>query len=181
MSDDAAAAVGMLAQLPTLRGIKLGMHAYHGHEVLFESPNESEDLDEEETFPGWVQLPALAGLSAITELEVTGRARLPPDWRQLGGLRRMRVAIDWRFWPDSDDDTSSGDSSVPAVEGGTDRCFEWGSDPLTALTALTCLEASPPPGEAMQYVSPAVRATGVSWRRCVGPVAGSCSLLAPAV
>jgi hypothetical protein len=38
-------------------------------------------------------MPAVAGVKGLTELGVDGFASLPPDWRQLSSLRRLRVAI----------------------------------------------------------------------------------------
>ena len=78
-----------------------------------------------------VRPPALAGLTALTELEVVGEARLPPDWRQLRRLRRLTVKVDDGYAVDPD------------------FRFERGTAPLTALTALTCLEVGLPPQQAM--------------------------------
>ena len=102
----------MLAQLPRLRGVKLGIQAYEGTEEDYNYPN---DAGYE-----WVEPPAMAGLAALTELALVGGTSLPPDWRQLSGLQRLRV-------------------TVGAGEGDADA-FDWGSAPLTALTALTHLE-----------------------------------------
>ena len=82
----ATAAVSMLEQLPQLRGVKLGIHAYLGTE-------ESNEYDFE-YYEGWdecVGLPALAGVTALTELELVGNTSLPPNWRQLSCLQRLRM------------------------------------------------------------------------------------------
>jgi len=51
-----------------------------------------------------VQLPPLAGLSAVTELELRFFVVPPPDWQQLTSLRRLqlREEIDWASQPLTD-------------------------------------------------------------------------------
>jgi hypothetical protein len=102
----------MLEQLPRLRGIKLGIHAYMGTGMGSGYTG---------VFPS-VHLPAMLGVQALTELELAGEACLPPDWRQLSSLQRLRVVMD-------------GEEDI-----GDDWGFEWGTATLTALTALTRLE-----------------------------------------
>ena len=110
----------MLCQLPQLRGVKLGIHAYWGTEVGCIFPK-THEVD-------WVSLPALAGVTALTELELVAHTSLPPDWRQLSSLQRLRMM---------------GSREVPVDNmGGLAgwQPFQWGTAPLTALTALTRLE-----------------------------------------
>jgi hypothetical protein len=112
----------MLGQLPQLRGVKLGIHAYTGTEEGIDYP----DTDAY----AWVQLPALAGVAPLTELALVGCTCLPPDWRQLSSLRRLRMV---------DTLTESIDHNVD--QDPENLClFDWGTAPLTALTALTSLE-----------------------------------------
>ena len=101
----------MLKQLPRLQAVKLGIQAYTGTEEDCDYPN----IDSFE----WAEPPAMAGLAALTALELVGNASLPPDWRQLSALQRLRVILD---------------SSASSQD------FIWGSPPLTSLTALTRLE-----------------------------------------
>jgi hypothetical protein len=114
----------MLQQLPRLRGVKLGVHAFFGAEEDGDYPN----TDEFE----WVHLPAMAGVTALTGLELVGETSLPPDWRQLSSLQRLRMM---------------GSSGVPEDNNGD----EGGA--LTALTALTHLEihTAQLPGEKVQH------------------------------
>jgi hypothetical protein len=102
----------MLEQLPRLRGIKLGIHAYMGTGMGSGYTG---------VFPS-VHLPAMLGVQALTELELAGEACLPPDWRQLSSLQRLRLLC------------------RPCGYGGYLQLLTWGEAPLTALTALTCLE-----------------------------------------
>ena len=145
---DATSAVSMLEQLPRLRGIKLGIHAYHGHEAIFKDYLKCYDVDGDErvTFPEWVRPPALAGLSALTELELAGAASLPPDWRQLSSLQRLRVMIDLRYWPHSWPHLVN-NSGAEGRAACHQWCFKWGTAPLAALRALTRLEGNPQPGK----------------------------------
>lgn len=48
-----------------------------------------------------MQLPPLAGLSALTELQLRWVALPPPDWRQLSSLRRLGMMhpVDWAGQP----------------------------------------------------------------------------------
>ena len=79
----ASAVVSMLEQLPKLRAVKLGIHAGKGTE---EDPiHPICDRDDR------VELPVMAAVAALTELELIGAARLPPDWHQLSTLQRLRV------------------------------------------------------------------------------------------
>lgn len=57
--------------------------------------------DDDEDQPRDVQLPPLAGLTALTELQLRWLALPPPDWRQLSNLRRlgMRYSVDWEGEP----------------------------------------------------------------------------------
>ena len=111
---DATSAVSMLEQLPRLRGIKLGIHAYTGTEMTCMADSVAYGA----AYLGPTHLPALAGLSALTELELAGEACLPPDWCHLSNLQLLRVVrrpeAAWQLLP-------------------------WG-EALTALTALACLE-----------------------------------------
>ena len=112
----------MLGQLPQLRGVKLGIHAYHGTEEGIDYP----DRDTQD----WVQLPALAGVAALTELALVGCTCLPPGWRQLSSLQRLRMV-----------DTLTESIDHNADQDPEDfRLFQWGAAPLTALTAVTRLE-----------------------------------------
>jgi hypothetical protein len=138
---NAAAAMAMLQQLPQLRGIRLGIHEYEGTEADYEYPYLEGVVE-------WVSLPTMAGLAALTALELVGAASLPPDWRQLSALQRLHVSVSKEF---------------AANEHNADEedwRFEWGSGPLTALTALTSLSIDDGsdyealmPGEAVPVLS----------------------------
>ena len=108
---DASAAVSMLQQLPRLRGVKLGIQAYDGTEEDYNYPNLEDGYD-------WVLPPAMAGVAALTELDLVGCTSLPPDWRQLSALQRLKARV---------------------YENDFESDFV-GSGPLTALTALTRLQ-----------------------------------------
>ena len=68
-------------------------------------------------------MPPLGGVRVLTELELFGDTRLPPDWRQLTALQRLSVTTD-----DVD---------------GLESSFEWGCESFAALTALTHLDMFP--------------------------------------
>ena len=125
---DAAAAVSMLEQLPRLRGIRLGIHAYWKTEEDYLYP----DLDD---WHAWVGPPAMAGLGALTELALAGAASLPLDWRQLSALQRLQVTVDSEFG-----------RGVETADGDVWH-FVWGDAPLTTLTALTSLRTDGGPGD----------------------------------
>jgi hypothetical protein len=62
----------MLKQLPRLQAVKLGIQAYTGTEEDCDYPN----IDSFE----WAEPPAMAGLAALTALELVGK----PACRQTG-------------------------------------------------------------------------------------------------
>ncbi|KAL4457925.1 hypothetical protein ABPG75_012790 [Micractinium tetrahymenae] len=72
----------------------------------------------------FVCTPPLAGLP-LRVLAIQGAVGLPPDWRQLSGLRQLRVV-------------SSPECGEWADE--PEHRFSWGSEPAPGLTALTRLE-----------------------------------------
>jgi hypothetical protein len=67
--------------------------------------------------------------AALTELELVGAARLPPDWYQLSALQRLRVV-------------NGGQGSYSFAAGSRRICGsggewsenDWGTAPLAALT-----------------------------------------------
>ena len=120
LAADATAAVAMMQQLPQLRGIRLGIQAYGGTEEDYDYPYLEGVVE-------WVSPPAMAGLAALTALELVGATSLPPDWRQLSALQRLHVSVSVEFAANEHDADEE------------DWRFEWGSGPLTALTALTSL------------------------------------------
>lgn len=110
----------MLRQLHKLAGIYLGIHAHNGVE------DDSADVYDYD----WLQSPEMAGVGALTRLQLVGAVSLPPDWRQLSSLQHLEV-----FNMRAAGQLEPGAESYQAWGG-----FEWGDAPLTALTALTCLE-----------------------------------------
>ncbi|KAL4457926.1 hypothetical protein ABPG75_012791 [Micractinium tetrahymenae] len=116
-NEHAQAAVTALSQLPAHVHYAFGVHAYRGHEENYNYP----DVEE---YP-WLSLPPMAHLRGLTELCLVGLASLPLDWRQLPSLQRLTLANDSRW----------------AEEGNWDVIeFEWGTGPLTAMTALSRLD-----------------------------------------
>lgn len=111
----------MLQQLPRLLGVSLAIHAHYGTEEDYkDSKNEEYE---------WVDLPAMAGVAALTELKLVGAVSMPPDWRQLSSLQRLKMFHDF-----------SAEELQQTAEDGTVRewCgFDWSDATLTALTALT--------------------------------------------
>lgn len=108
--EDATAAVGALHQLVRLTCLTLGINCDEGSEVDYDFPGGSDNWEH------CVQLEPLAGLTALTELCLVELVELPPNFRQLSNLQPLSV--------------TQGHSS------GHDP-FNWGSQPLTGLTALT--------------------------------------------
>jgi hypothetical protein len=47
----------------------------------------------------WVCPPAMAGLAALTALELVGATSLPPNWCQLSTLQRLQVTVSADFAP----------------------------------------------------------------------------------
>lgn len=104
----------MLAGLGQLTAISLGVHGCWGSELDREFPDRAGN--EHPVWQGFAQLPPLASLTALTELTVTHRAGLPPDFRQLHQLQRLTV------------------NGAHGTDWGP---FAWGTDSLAGLTALT--------------------------------------------
>ena len=73
---DTALAAAMLQQLNRLSSIKLGISAPRGRSRPVGDPKSA--------------APPLAQLSSLTELRLHW-AQLPPDWRQISGLQRLRI------------------------------------------------------------------------------------------
>ncbi|KAL4458111.1 hypothetical protein ABPG75_012976 [Micractinium tetrahymenae] len=71
--------------------------------------------------------PPLAGLP-LRSLTIQGAVGLPPDWRQLTGLRELRVVSDPEY------------RDVFVGDDAPDACFRWGDQPAPGLTALSRLE-----------------------------------------
>ncbi len=81
----AASAAAALRSLPSLSALSLSIHACR---LTDDEPLE----DRMDDWDVWVQAPALAPLAAaLTELRLVGAVSLPPDWRQLSRLQRLRV------------------------------------------------------------------------------------------
>ncbi|PRW56217.1 Leucine-rich repeat containing [Chlorella sorokiniana] len=108
--EDAAAAVVMLQQLTQLTGLTLGIFCDAGSELDYDYPGGSDDWEH------CVQLEPLAGLTALTELCLVEVVEPPPDFSQLPNLRRLSVTA-----------------------GGYEP-FDWGSQTLAGLAALTRVE-----------------------------------------
>lgn len=114
----------MLQQLPELTEAALAIHSYWG----------TEDTDGEwpyvDDWEDWVYLRAMAGISALTRLCMVGAVSLPPDWTQLRSLRSLDVVNDaaWAL------------EQLQGDDGWKWGGFDWGQQPLTALTALTKLK-----------------------------------------
>lgn len=116
--------LALLASRPSLTALALGIHAHCGPEQSYRDYGI-------EAWPARVHLPPLARLAAaLTELRLVGAVSLPPDWRQLSRLQRLRVAHGAEA-PDAWDTGATRDSLGR---------FEWGDGDLSSPTALTRLE-----------------------------------------
>lgn len=97
--------------------------------------NDPEDFIKEEEGPAywpWLHMPPLAGAApALTALDLQGRVGMPPDLRQLRNLRELRLSVDAAGVEDEDEESDA----VPLLS--EERPISLGSEPLTALTALT--------------------------------------------
>lgn len=100
----ADAAVALLAELPKRTRVSLTVHA-----------RSYPSLDEWDEWDETVLPPMAATAAAVMHLDLIGRARLPPDWRQLSKLATLTLAHN--------------DVEQP-----------WGSEPLTALKALSSVK-----------------------------------------
>lgn len=111
-NDEAQAAAGMLLRLSQLSAISLGVHSCFGSDLDRRYP----DIH---GWDGFVKLPPLGSLTALTELWLAGMAALPPDFGQLSRLRRPTV--------------------VDALSEGWGP-FDWRAESLAGLASLTCVE-----------------------------------------
>lgn len=73
----------VLEALPQLNSISLGIHACRGSQL------DEGDYPEGDGWGGFLELPMLGGLTALTELFLAGWLDLPPDFRQLTQLQRL--------------------------------------------------------------------------------------------
>lgn len=121
---NAAEAVATLRSLSGLTALGLAVHACQG--------TDQDELEERiASWRNWAPLPAFGPLGAsLTRLRLVGAVSLPPDWRQLTRLQRLRVQ--------NEEDWAAGELSVQLGWGP----FEWGAGSLSGLTALTQLRVS---------------------------------------
>lgn len=114
--DHGTAAVQLLRELPQLSSATLGVHSCHDTELDGNYP-----LIEQ--MESTVELPPLASMTALTELQLAGLVQLPPDFRQLAQLQRLSATSLHGY---------DEDGNMPPVD--------WGSAPLTGLASLTHVE-----------------------------------------
>lgn len=96
----------MLALLPQLAAVAIGVHSCWGSELDSDYPDRNEHFNVHYPDTGewqhFLHLPLLGGVAALTSLYLAGRAALPPDFRQLRHLSRLTVV--GGFNPDDDAD-----------------------------------------------------------------------------
>lgn len=108
---DLDAAVATLSALSGLTALRLGMHSRLGLEPLGDSDAEEEQWQ-------FLQLPPLGALAALTALHLDGWLQLPPDFYQLGRLRRLtaagQVEDEWGSDSEGEEDEAGGPAQRPA-------------------------------------------------------------------